>query len=65
MEHSRAYGRQSESGNPGLPTFEVPGMPGAQMGMINLNEMMGKAFGKRSKKKRMTVADSHTILIGN
>ncbi len=53
-----------ESGNPGMPTFEIPGMPGAQMGMLNLNDIMGKAFGKRSKKKRLTVADSHTILIG-
>ena len=30
---------------PALPTFEIPGMPGASMGMINLNEMLGQAFG--------------------
>lgn len=46
-----------------LPTFEVPGMPGAQMGMINLNEMLGKAFGGRTKKKRTTVAESRDVLI--
>ena len=28
-----------------MPTFEIPGMPGASMGMVNLNEMLGKAFG--------------------
>jgi len=49
----------------GLPTFDIPGMPGAQMGMINLNEMMGKAFGKRTKKKRMTVAESYSILMAD
>src|SRR5260221_4600173 len=34
-----------------LPTFEIPGMPGAQMGMVNLGEMFGKAFGNRTKPK--------------
>src|SRR3546814_2006191 len=46
-----------------MPTFEIPGMPGAQMGMINLNEMFGKAFGQRTKPRKMTVADSYTVLI--
>ncbi|HLB06130.1 MAG TPA: ATP-dependent protease ATPase subunit HslU, partial [Alphaproteobacteria bacterium] len=52
-----------DGGSVQLPTFEVPGMPGAQMGMINLNEMLGKAFGGRTKKKRTTVAESHDVLI--
>ena len=47
----------------GLPSFEIPGMPGAQMGMINLNEMLGKAAPGRTKSKRFTVAESHDILI--
>src|SRR5579883_3149752 len=48
----------------GLPTFEIPGMPGAQMGMINLGEMLGKAFGGgRTKPRRMTVADSYKVLV--
>jgi ATP-dependent HslUV protease ATP-binding subunit HslU len=47
----------------GMPTFEIPGMPGAQMGMINLNEMLGKAFGQRTKPRRMTVADSYRVLM--
>jgi ATP-dependent HslUV protease ATP-binding subunit HslU len=47
----------------GLPTFDIPGMPGAQMGMINLNEVLGKAFGQRTKPRRMTVADSYAVLL--
>jgi ATP-dependent HslUV protease ATP-binding subunit HslU len=46
-----------------LPTFEIPGMPGAQMGMLNLGDIFGKAFGTRSKPKRMSVADSHRVLV--
>ena len=47
----------------GMPTFDIPGMPGAQMGMINLNEILGKAFGQRTKPRRMTVADSYQVLL--
>lgn len=47
----------------GLPTFEVPGMPGAQMGMINLNDMFGKAFGGATKKRKLSVLDSHGVLV--
>ncbi|HZD25582.1 MAG TPA: ATP-dependent protease ATPase subunit HslU [Alphaproteobacteria bacterium] len=47
----------------GMPMFEIPGMPGAQMGMVNLNDMLGKAFGGRTKRRRMTVHDSHDVLI--
>lgn len=47
-----------------LPTFEIPGMPGAQMGMVNLQDMLGKAFGGgRTKPKRMTVRESYAVLI--
>jgi len=46
-----------------LPTFEIPGMPGAQMGMLNLGDIFGKAFGTRSKPKKMTVAESHRVLV--
>src|SRR5262245_34941338 len=52
-----------DAGAGALPTFEIPGMPGASMGMINLNEMLGQAFGARTKPRRMTVADSHKVLI--
>jgi ATP-dependent HslUV protease ATP-binding subunit HslU len=53
----------ADSGGGTLPTFEVPGMPGAQMGMLNLNDILGKAFGGRTKTRRMTVAESHDILV--
>jgi ATP-dependent HslUV protease ATP-binding subunit HslU len=46
-----------------LPTFDIPGMPGAQMGMLNLGDIFGKAFGERTKRKRMTVAESYMVLI--
>src|ERR1700751_1501089 len=46
-----------------LPTFEIPGLPGAQMGMLNLGDIFGKTFGTRSKPKRMSVADSHRVLV--
>jgi ATP-dependent HslUV protease ATP-binding subunit HslU len=56
----------ADTSSMGLPTFDIPGMPGAQMGMINLNDIMGKAFGgKRTKKKRMTVAESYTVLMAD
>jgi len=47
----------------GMPNFEIPGMPGAQMGMINLNDMLGKAMGDRTKPKRMSVKESYKVLI--
>ena len=47
----------------GLPSFEIPGMPGASVGMINLNDILGKALGGRTKARRVNVRDSYTILI--
>src|SRR5437016_11002367 len=52
-----------ESAAANLPTFEIPGLPGAQMGMLNLGDIFGKAFGTRSKPKKMTVAESHRVLV--
>jgi ATP-dependent HslUV protease ATP-binding subunit HslU len=52
-----------DSGAGALPTFEIPGMPGASMGMINLNEMLGQAFGGKTKARRMTVSDSYKVLM--
>ncbi len=49
--------------NSGLPTFDIPGMPGSQMGMINLNDMLGKALGGKTKKRRLSVKESHLVLI--
>jgi len=54
---------QVAEGAGGMPTFDIPGMPGAQMGMINLNDMLGKAFGQRTKARRLTVLESYEVLI--
>jgi ATP-dependent HslUV protease ATP-binding subunit HslU len=47
----------------GLPMFEIPGMPGAQMGAINIGDIFGKMGGSRTKTRRVTVLESHEILI--
>ena len=47
----------------GLPTFDIPGMPGSQMGMINLNDMLGKAMGGKTKKRKLSVKESYLVLI--
>ena len=47
----------------GMPAFEIPGMPGAQIGMLNLNDMLGKAFGGRQKLRKMKVVDAYAPLI--
>ncbi len=52
-----------DSGTTGMPTIEVPGMPGAQMGMVNLGDIFGKAFGNRTKSRKMPVADSYKVLM--
>ena len=49
--------------NPSIPSFEIPGMPGANIGMVNIGEMLGKTMGNKPKKKKMTIKESHEILI--
>ena len=44
-------------------SFEIPGMPGANIGMINIGEMIGKSMGNKEKKKKMSVKESHEILL--
>ena len=51
----------NESSN--MPSFEIPGMPGANIGMINIGDMLGKSMGGKTKKKKMTVKESHDILL--
>ncbi len=53
----------NDTSNPGMPSFDIPGMPGAQMGMINVGEMFSKAFGGRTKRRRMTVAKALEVLV--
>ncbi|WP_116084838.1 ATP-dependent protease ATPase subunit HslU [Tropicimonas sp. IMCC34011] len=49
---------------PSMPMMEIPGQPGGGMGGMNLGDIFGKAFGGRTVKKRMTVAASYEVLIG-
>jgi ATP-dependent HslUV protease ATP-binding subunit HslU len=46
-----------------MPQFEVPGMPGASVGMLNLGDMFGKAFGGRKVKKKLAVSDAYDLLM--
>src|SRR3979409_285933 len=50
------------SGGGGFPMFEIPGMPGAQMGAISIGDIFGK-MGGRTKTRRLTVEDSHELLV--
>jgi ATP-dependent HslUV protease ATP-binding subunit HslU len=52
----------SDAGS-GMPMLEIPGAPGASIGAINIGDILGKAFGQRTKTRRMTVAVSHDVLI--
>src|SRR5580704_14961349 len=47
----------------GAPLFEIQGMPGAQIGMLNIGDMLGKAFGGKGKTRRLTVAQAHDPLV--
>ena len=48
----------------GMQSFEIPGMPGGNIGMVNLGDMFGKSMGnKKGKKKKMNVKESHDILV--
>jgi ATP-dependent HslUV protease ATP-binding subunit HslU len=47
----------------GMPLFEIPGMPGAQMGAISIGDIFGKLGGGRSKTRRVTVQESHQLLV--
>jgi ATP-dependent HslUV protease ATP-binding subunit HslU len=48
---------------PSMPSFDIPGMPGSQVGMINLSDMLGKALGQRTKPRRISVKDSFDVLM--
>jgi ATP-dependent HslUV protease ATP-binding subunit HslU len=52
-----------QSAGGGMPLFEIPGMPGAQMGAISIGDIFGKMGGGRPKTRRVTVSESHDILI--
>ena len=53
---------QNTSSN--MQSFEIPGMPGGNVGMVNLGDILGKSMGnKKGKKKKMAVKESHDILV--
>ncbi|MHA1180759.1 MAG: ATP-dependent protease ATPase subunit HslU [Alphaproteobacteria bacterium] len=54
---------QVSDASSGMPMLEIPGAPGASIGAINIGDILGKAFGQRTKTRRMTVAVSHDVLI--
>ena len=47
----------------GVPSFDIPGMPGGSASVINISDMMGKAFGNRTKPRKTSVSQAHTILL--
>ena len=53
----------SSNPNLSLPTMDIPGMPGSQMGMINLGDIFGKGVGGQKKMKKMSIKDSHAYLL--
>ncbi|CUI01361.1 ATP-dependent protease ATPase subunit HslU [Leisingera aquaemixtae] len=53
----------ADTSNP-MGMFEIPGQPGGNMGMLNLGDLFGKAMGGRTTRKKMTVAESYEVLIG-
>ena len=53
----------TDTGTGSMPTFEVPGMPGSQLGMINLNEILGKGIGQRTKKKKLSIEKAYKPLM--
>jgi ATP-dependent HslUV protease ATP-binding subunit HslU len=52
-----------QAGGGGLPMFDIPGMPGAQMGAISIGDIFGKLGGGRTKTRRVAVRDSYDILV--
>lgn len=52
-----------ENPSTNMPSFDIPGMPGASMGMLNLGDILGGGFGAKTEKKKMTVADAHGVLV--
>ena len=52
-----------DNSNSSMPTIDIPGMPGASMGMISLSDIIGKPFGDKYKTKKMKVGDAYKVLM--
>ncbi|SFN57788.1 ATP-dependent HslUV protease ATP-binding subunit HslU [Mesorhizobium sp. NFR06] len=56
----------ADTGTGGMPGFEIPGMPGANIGVLNINDMLSKAMGgRRTKTRKTTVRDSYSLLVND
>ncbi|MCF6121356.1 MAG: ATP-dependent protease ATPase subunit HslU [Mesorhizobium sp.] len=56
----------SDTGTGGMPGFEIPGMPGANIGVLNINDMLSKAMGgQKTKARKTTVKESYAVLVGD
>ena len=53
----------ADTGSGGMPTFDVPGMPGSHVGMINLNEILGKGMGQKTKKRKLAIEKAYKPLM--
>ena len=53
----------ADTGSGGMPTFDVPGMPGSHVGMINLNEILGKGVGQKTKKRKLPIEKAYKPLM--
>ncbi|RWM36157.1 ATP-dependent protease ATPase subunit HslU [Mesorhizobium sp.] len=56
----------ADTGTGGMPGFEIPGMPGGNIGVLNINDMLSKAMGgRRTKMRKTTVRDSYSLLVND
>lgn len=56
----------ADTGSGGMPGFEIPGMPGANIGVLNINDMLSKAMGgKKTKMRKTTVKESYDLLVND
>ncbi|PZV37733.1 ATP-dependent protease ATPase subunit HslU [Mesorhizobium kowhaii] len=56
----------ADTGSGGMPGFEIPGMPGANIGVLNINDMLSKAMGgKKTKSRKTTVKESYALLVND
>lgn len=53
----------ADTGGASFPSFDIPGVPGGQMGVLNISDILGKAMGGRTKTKRMPISESRKIII--
>ena len=53
----------ADTSSGGMPTFDVPGMPGSHVGMINLNEILGKGVGQKTKKRKLAIEKAYKPLM--